>query len=180
MTKNRARYGAIALTGYIAAIVTANITTEHLGLLPLGLGLTVTAGTFWAGLALLLRNVVQDAFGRTAVFAAIAAGALLSALTSPSLALASGIAFAISETTDTLVYTPLRAKGWRRAAMTGTVLGALIDTLAFLTLAGFPVTFPSVTGQFIAKTAITWAAVLAVTAIRSARRDQVSRNPVNA
>lgn len=148
-----------AVAAYAGAIVGANYLTTRHGMVPVGFGLTATAGTYSAGIALMLRNLVQDAYGRRAVLAAIAAGALLSALTAPSLALASAVAFGVSETADTTVYTPLRRHGWTRAVLLASLLGAVVDSLVFLTLAGFPLTSRSLAGQLIAKQAAVWAAL---------------------
>lgn len=180
MNRKNPRLGAAALAAYAAAIVTANWTTAHLGLVSIGFGLTVTAGTSFAGLALMLRNQVQDWLGRKFVIAAIVLGAALSALTSTSLALASGVAFMLGETADMTIYTPLRERGWGRAASIAAPFGALVDTIVFLGIAGFPLTTQSISGQFIVKTAITWATVLLVTAYRSVRRDPVPRNTLDA
>jgi uncharacterized PurR-regulated membrane protein YhhQ (DUF165 family) len=173
--------GAGALAVYAAAIFAANWTTNHYGLVYLGLGFTVTSGTFFAGAALMLRNQVQDWLGRPFVFVAIVAGALLSAWTSPSLAKASALAFVLGEGFDMAVYTPLRKHGWGRAALTAAPVGSIVDTLVFLGIAGFPLTFQSIGGQFTVKTLVTWATVGIATGIRkwrSERRDQASPDPV--
>lgn len=176
----RTKLGSIALAAYIGSIAAANITTAHYGLIPVGFGLTATAGTYFAGAALMLRNLVQDAFGRRAVIAAILIGALLSALTSPALALASGSAFLIGELADMTLYTPLRKRGWARAVIPASFLGAVIDTFVFLHLAHFPVTAAGVSGQIVGKTWAVWVPVALVATYRSVRRDPVSRNTVDA
>lgn len=180
MTKTRTTFGSIALAGYIGTIAAANITTAHYGLIPVGFGLTATAGTYFAGCALMLRNLVQDTFGRRAVIAAILLGAVLSALTSPSLALASGVAFGIGELADTTVYTPLRRTGWARAVLPASFLGAVVDTFVFLDLAGFPVTTHGVAGQIVGKFWVVWVPVALVAISRSVRRDPVPRNTLDA
>lgn len=170
----------IALTAYVAAIVAANWLTTRYGMVSVGPGLTVTAGTYAAGAALLLRDTVQDTGGRLLVLAGIATGAALTAVTAPSLAIASATAFLIAETVDMAVYTPLRNRGWARAVVASNIVGAILDTLVFLTLAGFPVTTHSVGGQLVGK--VLWATllpVLAVTAVRRWRRE-VPRNTVRA
>ncbi len=169
----------LALTAYITAIVAANVTTQHYGFVPMGFGFTATAGTYAAGLALLLRDAVQDYAGTRWVFAGIAAGAALTALTAPSLAVASAVAFLLAELLDMAVYTPLRERGWARAALASGIVGAVVDTLAFLALASFPLTAQTVGGQLVGKAL--WATavpVLAVIAVRQVRRGHVSRHPV--
>jgi uncharacterized PurR-regulated membrane protein YhhQ (DUF165 family) len=172
---NRTR-AALVLAAYIAAIVAANWLTNNYGLIPVGFGLTATAGTYCAGMALMLRNLVQDAVGRRGVVAAIAVGAALSALTSPTLAVASGVAFGVSELADTGLYTPLRKRGWARAVIPASLLGALLDTLLFLSIAGFPVTTQGVAGQLVGKTWAVWLPVLAVATIRGVRRPALQQS----
>jgi uncharacterized PurR-regulated membrane protein YhhQ (DUF165 family) len=172
--------GLTALTAYILAIVTANWTTQHYGFVPMGFGLTATAGTYAAGLALLLRDAVQDYAGPRWVFAGIAFGAALTAVTAPALAVASAVAFLLAELLDMAVYTPLRERGWARAALASGIVGAVVDTVAFLALAGFPITTQTVGGQLVGKAL--WATalpVLAVLTIRQVRR-ALHRDPVRA
>jgi uncharacterized PurR-regulated membrane protein YhhQ (DUF165 family) len=171
---------ATVTTAYAAAIVSANRLTFRYGLIPVGFGLTATAGTYCAGCALMLRNQVQDLLGRTFVAAAILAGAALSALFSPTLALASGTAFATGELIDMALYTPLRRIGWARAVLAASLLGAILDTLVFLYIARIPATDRSIAGQLIAKAWAVWVPVVLVTFYKSVRRDQIPHDPVDA
>lgn len=169
------------LAAYALAIAAANWLTTRYGLIPMGFGLTATAGTYAAGAALLLRDVVQDVCGWRWVLAGIAAGAILTAATSPALALASTVAFLLAELLDMAVYTPLRDRGWARAALLSGIAGAAVDTYAFLALAGFPVTAVSVGGQLVGKAL--WATALPVAVVlvvRQVRRAQVSRHSLGA
>jgi hypothetical protein len=167
---NRLIRPTIALA-YVAAIVAANMLTEHYGLVHLPFGLAVTAGTFAAGFALLARNSTQDATGKRVVLALMAVGVVLSYwLASPALALASGAAFAISESADMAVYTPLRDRGRTVAQLLACTVGAIIDTIAFLWIAGFPVTTGNVAGQVIVKLAVVGAALTVGGAARAVLR----------
>lgn len=153
----RKAIAASAAGAYVTTVVAANVLTEHFGLVPIGFELLVTAGTFAAGATLLARNITQDRVGRLVVVALMLAGCGLSYwLASPTLAVASAVAFGLSETADMLVYTPLRRHGWSRAVMAASVVGAVIDTYVFLDLAGFPVTADAVTGQLVVKIGISW------------------------
>lgn len=164
-TMNRA-LTATAVAGFIATILAANYVTTEYGMVPVGFGLVATAGTYFAGLAFVLRDTVQDAYGKRAVFALIVLGAALSYLVSdPFIALASGIAFAASETADLLVYSPLRKRGYIRAAIASNVVGALVDTVLFLWIAGFPIA-DAIAGQIVGKATVTGVVVLAVAAFR--------------
>ncbi|MFI6862620.1 VUT family protein [Streptomyces sp. NPDC050421] len=160
--------GPAALAGYVGAIAAANWLTARYGMVPVGAGMLTTAGTFAAGAALLLRDTVQDTLGRGWVLAGIAAGAALTWATSPALAVASATAFLAAELADMGVYTPLRARGWARAVLASNAVGAVVDTLLFLFLAGFPITAATVGGQLIGKLA--WATLLPVAAVVAVRR----------
>ena len=146
--------GALFLAAYICSIAVANWATNTFGLVWF-FGLAVTAGTLFAGAALVLRDGVQVKLGKRYVIAAILAGAALSYVTSSAaLAVASGIAFLTSELVDFGVFTPLRGKHLPTAVLVSSVVAAPIDTVLFLYLAGFGVTWSAVVGQFIVKTAL--------------------------
>jgi uncharacterized PurR-regulated membrane protein YhhQ (DUF165 family) len=165
----------LAALGFLATILAANYATSTYGLVAVGFGLTATAGTYFAGLAFVLRDAVQDTSGRLAALALIVVGAALSyAVADARIALASGVAFALSELADLAAYTPLRRRGYVRAAVASNVVGAVVDTFAFLTIAGFPVTGSTVAGQLVAKLTVTAVVVVAVLGARRA----VPRNAV--
>lgn len=166
------RTGIAALAGYIAVIVAANWAVAHYGLIPVGFGLAATAGTYFAGGALLLRNIAQDTSGRVVVLAAMTVGiALSTVLATPTLALASGVAFAVSELLDMAVYTPLRARTdwWARAILPASLLGAVVDSFLFLFLAGFPL-WPGAIGQMVGKAWAIGVPVAVVVVVRHVRR----------
>ena len=164
----------IALSAaFLGCILAANYVTSRYGMVPVGFGLMATAGTYFAGLSFVIRDSLQDAAGKRWTIAVITLGAALSFLVSdPFIALASAVAFGISELVDLGIYTPLRRKGYVRAAVASNVAGSLVDTVAFLTIAGFPV-MTAVPGQLVGKLAVTLAAVLMVVTFRA-----VSRQPM--
>lgn len=158
-----------ALAAYVLSIVAANVLTDRYGMVAVGFGLVVTAGTFAAGAALLARDLLREAAGdrwRWWIAAAIAAGALLSwMLATPGLALASAAAFALAELVDTAVYEVARRRGWTRVQgiLTSNAVSGPVDTFTFLWLAPlFPVTAAAMIGQTIAKWL--WATCLPVCA----------------
>ena len=168
----------VYLTGFILSAVGANWLTTEYGFVPVGFGLMVTAGTYAAGLALVLRDGIQDTLGLWGVAAAIAVGTALSfLLADPLIALASGVAFCLSELVDSLVYTPLRKRRWRTAIVGSSVAGAVVDTALFLGIAfGLSaITLSAMTGQLVGK--VLWVALpYAVIGgwIRSRRRTPVT------
>lgn len=168
------RIAYAAAAALLGCILLANYVTAEYGMVPVGFGLMATAGTYLAGLTFVLRDTVQDGLGKRATIALLAAGGLLSYLVAdPFIALASGVAFLFAELADLLVYTPLRKRGYIRAAVASNVVGAVVDTFLFLWIAGFPIA-GAWQGQIVGKLTITLAVVLAVAGVRGAvRRESV-------
>lgn len=167
--------GRALLSGvlFLACIVAANWATTHWGVVTL-IGLTATAGTYLAGLALLVRDVAQREGGPLYVLILIALGAALSYLVAdPRIAFASLCAFAISETADMIVYTPLAAKGWNRAVLASNAVGAFLDSWIFLSIAGFPHTWSAVSTQWVVKMGVTVITLLALGGARAVLRHSV-------
>lgn len=154
-----------ALTGYILTIFAANLAITLVGLVPVGFGLMAPAGVYFAGLAFTLRDAVQETLGRRWTVAAIIVGALISAGLSAQLALASGIAFLVSELADFAVYTPLRQRSWLAAVVSSNTVGVVIDSALFLWLAFGSLAF--LPGQIVGKL---WMTALAVALILLWRR----------
>lgn len=162
----------IAFTVYVLAILLANVLTSYFGLVPAGFGLMVTAGTYAAGLALLARDFVHRLAGPLWVFVGIAIGILLSwFLASPALALASAAAFAIAELVDMGIYVLTRRKrGFIASAAVSNVVSAPVDTVVFLAIAGFPLTWPVILGQLLVK--LVWATAVPLALYWLATRDR--------
>lgn len=165
MNRNtRTIVGWIMVALFIASVVLANVLTTNYGFVPVGFGLTATAGTYVAGATLALRDAVQDTLGRWVVLGAIVAGGILSFLmAAPFIALASVVAFLVSEFADFLVYTPIRRRArfgdrkWMVAVFLSSVVGAIVDTVLFIGIAFGPAAIlPAMPGQLTGKL---WAAL---------------------
>jgi queuosine precursor transporter len=152
---------------YVLSIVAANVLITTVGVVPVGLGLLAPAGVFAAGLSFTFRDLLQERLGRWYTVGAIVVGAGLSAFLSPQLALASGLAFLVSEGLDFLVYTPLRERHWLGAVALSNTVGAVVDSVLFLTLAGFSLGF--LPGQILGKMYMTALAVLVLWSCRRMR-----------
>jgi queuosine precursor transporter len=144
---------AVALIlAFVGSVLAANWAVATFGLVSIGFGLVAPAGTYFAGVALALRDGVQESAGVWWAAAAIVVGSALSyVVAGPALAVASAAAFLLSEMLDLAVYTPLRQWSWVVAVIASGVLGAAVDTWAFLTLAGFPVSGGTFAAQLVAK-----------------------------
>lgn len=142
---------------FIGLVVLANVVTAAYGIV---FGL-VAAGTFAAGLTFAVRDLLHESGGRWWVLGAVVVGAGLSAwLSSPALALASGAAFVVSELADFAAYAPMRRRNLALAMLVSNTVGAVVDSLLFLSLAGFPLSMWST--QTVIKIAVTLPIVFAV------------------
>jgi queuosine precursor transporter len=164
----------IYVAAYIATILAANWAIQTFGLVPVGFGLMAPAGVYFVGLAFTFRDLAQEFVGRRWIVAAILIGASLSAIVSPAFALASGVAFLLSELADFAIYTPLRERGWLRAVAVSNAVGLVVDSILFLTLAFGSLEF--LPGQIVGKA---WMTLLAIAVLWSVRRVvPVRRRPV--
>lgn len=164
--------------GLVGTVVLANWLVSTFGLIPAGFGLLVPAGTYAAGLALVLRDELH-AYGLRWVFGAIATGIAVSFLLGDGrIALASAAAFGLSELADLAVYAPLRKRRWVAAVICSNIVGAVVDTLVFLTIAGFPLTWATVGGQLLVKAG--WITALYLGVRIPLRRREVRRSAVTA
>lgn len=149
---------AVAWVAYVASIVGANWMIAHIGqplgpnhVLPVGFGLVAPSGVYLAALTFVARDVLQRLGGTRAGLAAIVVGAGVSAwVASPRLALASGVTFLVSETSDFLVFTPAQRRSFPVAVLASGLVGEVIDSVLFLTLAGIPLAV-ALPGQLLGK-----------------------------
>jgi uncharacterized PurR-regulated membrane protein YhhQ (DUF165 family) len=129
------RTGIPCAAAYLATIVGANWAVHRFGVVPVGFGYLAPAGVYFVSAALVLRDAVQYTLGKIITLAVMAAGVALSALVAgPQLALASGAAFAVSETLDFALFTWI-APRWALAVAVGGFVGLVADSIVFLTLA---------------------------------------------
>jgi uncharacterized PurR-regulated membrane protein YhhQ (DUF165 family) len=124
------------------------------------------SGVLMAGIALVLRDLVQRRLGVVASSLAILAGAALSALLAPpALVIASAVAFLLSEFADLGVYTPLARRGLVVAVVASGVAGLVVDSIVFLWLAFGSLDFLS--GQVVGKA---WMVLLSIPLVAWLRR----------
>lgn len=153
----------VLFLAFLATVPLANLLIGNVGtecvpngpcLVPVGFGLHAPSGVLVIGAALVLRDTVQSMLGARWSLAAIAMGVVISALIAPpSLVLASAVAFGIAELADMAVYTPLRRRGLAIAVLASGLVGAAVDSAAFLWLAFGSLEY--VAGQVVGKLWIT-------------------------
>lgn len=154
---------------FIATIFGANWSIEHFGFVTVAPGYTAPAGVFAAGLAFTLRDLLHEQRnGPLWVLLAIVIGALCSYVVAPTFAMASAVAFLLSESADFAVYSPLRRRGWLLAVAASNIAGLVIDSLLFLYLAFGSIEY--IEGQVLGKSYMTVAAALLLWFFRTRSR----------
>jgi queuosine precursor transporter len=143
---------------YLLVIVLANVVTAKFAPLQLGVFI-IPLGTFLIGLTFILRDLVQNKFGRKNTYLIILSALALSAATSSMLGdtlwivFASALSFAISETTDTEIYTRLKLSLAKRVFFSGAV-GGILDSVIFVIVGLSPLGAGFVPWEFV------WMAIL--------------------
>lgn len=163
---------------FIGCVYGANWALDTYGVLKVG-PYDVPAGALFAGISFGLRDALHEAGGlkwRRWIVGCIVVGAALSYVVSDgvqipggltSIAVASGLAFLLSEAADAFIYAPLRERQWVVAVFASNVIGSIVDTVIFLYLAFGSLEFFS--GQMAGKLAMVALALPVVAAVRRAR-----------
>jgi queuosine precursor transporter len=171
----RRREGIVFLVLFSLTIPAANWLIGHAGttcepngpcLIPVAPHVMAPSGVTMAGVALVLRDLVQRRLGLAAASFAILCGAALSALLAPpALVLASAAAFLLSESADLAVYTPLARRGLVAGVVASSVVGLVVDSVVFLWLAFGSLQF--LAGQIVGKA---WMVLLSLPIVGWLRR----------
>jgi uncharacterized PurR-regulated membrane protein YhhQ (DUF165 family) len=133
---------------------------------PVAPGLLAPSGVMMVGVALVLRDLMQRRLGAGLSALAILFGTGLSVLLAPpSLVLASGVAFLLSEFADLAVYTPLARRRLVAAVVASSCVGLLVDSIVFLWLAFGSLDF--LFGQVVGKA---WMVLLSIPLVAWLRR----------
>lgn len=152
---------------YLVSIITANVVTARFAPLEFGIFI-VPMGSLFIGATFILRDLVQNKYGRTKTYIFIFIALLLSGVVSFLLGdtlmivAASALSFALSETADTEIYTRLKLPMAWRIFYSG-IVGGLLDSVVFVIVglsplgAGFipwEAVPAAIVGQVIVKTII--------------------------
>ncbi|MFX3680971.1 VUT family protein [Oceaniradius stylonematis] len=136
--------------GFVSAMCAVVAASNYLVQFPVqatlgGINLAdlLTWGAFTYPVAFLVTDLTNRRFGpsaaRTVVFAGFALAVALSVvLATPRIAVASGTAFLTAQLLDVSIFDRLRAQAWWRAPLASSVIGSVLDTLIFFTLAFAP------------------------------------------
>jgi queuosine precursor transporter len=133
----------ISIWPFVAAmavvVVASNILVQypfgHLGLQDL-----LTWGAFTYPVAFLVTDLTNRRFGPAVARRVVLVGFLIAVvlsiwLATPRIAIASGSAFLVAQLLDVSIFDRLRRGDWWKAPLISTVIGSLIDTIIFFSLA---------------------------------------------
>ena len=128
---------------YLLSIVTANVVTA--AFVPIAFGIfIIPMGSLFIGATFILRDLVQNKYGRKRTYVFITVALLLSALVSYLLGdtliivMASALSFAVAETTDTEIYSRLKLSMSWRVFYSG-IVGGLLDSAIFVIIGLSPI-----------------------------------------
>jgi uncharacterized PurR-regulated membrane protein YhhQ (DUF165 family) len=154
---------------YLSTIPLANWFINNVGsvkfpnaphTIPVGFGYDAPSGVLLIGLALFVRDLLQEATNRKTVLLAIVCGLPLSFIVGANVALASVVAFAFGELADFGIYDRLRKQSKNLAMVVSGIVGGVIDSMLFLWIAFGSITFWE--GQVIGKTLMALGCVIAL------------------
>lgn len=121
---------------YLVSIIIANIAFSTLPMIDLPYDQHIPPGTFLVGFIFVLRDFAQREIGNK-VYLAMLVGVILSyIMADPFVALASAIAFGLSEVIDALVYTYTK-KPMKDRVLLSSVVSTPVDSAVFLLMLGF-------------------------------------------
>ncbi len=139
----RGRGWLIGIVAMAAVVVASNILVQYpvaatIG--PLNLADLLTWGAFTYPLAFLVNDLTNRRFGpraaRTVVLVGFAFAVALSVyFATPRIAIASGTAFLVAQLLDVGIFNRLREQAWWRAPVLSSLVGSLVDTVIFFSLA---------------------------------------------
>lgn len=132
-----------SLWPFVAAMSVVVIASNFLVQFPFGhFGLQdlLTWGAFTYPFAFLVNDLTNRRFGpqaaRKVVYIGFAIAVILSIwLATPRIAIASGSAFLTAQLLDVLVFNRLRERTWWHAPFVSSIIGSIVDTVIFFSLA---------------------------------------------
>ncbi|MBD8892046.1 queuosine precursor transporter [Roseibium litorale] len=138
---------AIAATAMASVVVASNYLVQFpvsgtLG--PVVLADLLTWGAFTYPAAFLVTDLTNRRFGASAARLVVYTGFIFAVvlsvwLATPRIAIASGTAFLSAQLLDVTVFNRLRRRSWWKAPVISSLLGSVLDTVLFFSLAFAPV-----------------------------------------
>lgn len=121
---------------YLALVVLSNLGFSYLPLIPIGGGEMFSVMSFAVGAVFVLRDFAQREAGHYVLLYMVAAAVVSYILADPFVAVASLIAFVISEAVDWAVYS-VSKRSFRERVLLSSVISTPVDSAVFMLVAGF-------------------------------------------
>lgn len=136
----------VAVAAMVAVVAASNFLVQFPVAVAVGgvnLGDTLTWGAFTYPVAFLVTDLTNRHFGPATARRVVLAGFVVAAglsvwLATPRIAVASATAFLLAQFLDVSIFDRLRASDWWRAPLISSVIGSVLDTLVFFSLAFAP------------------------------------------
>lgn len=120
---------------YLASIIIVNFAFTYLPMISLPFGQVIPVGTFLVGFIFVLRDFSQREIGAYVYLAMLIGVALSYLMADPFVALASAVAFGVSELVDALVFTYTK-KPMRDRVLISSAASTPLDSIVFLGMLG--------------------------------------------
>lgn len=121
---------------YLASIVAVNLAFSYLPMIQLPFDQAIPIGTFLVGFIFVIRDYAHREIG-SGIYLAMLAGVVLSyVMADPFVAIASAVAFGLSELIDALVFTYTK-KPMRDRVLLSSAASTPVDSAVFLLMLGF-------------------------------------------
>ena len=119
----------------VASNILVQYPFDHFGMKDI-----LTWGAFTYPLAFLVNDLTNRRYGKPAARRVVFAGFLIAVvlsvyLSTPRIAIASGLAFLTGQMLDIQVFDRLRRNSWWKAPFLATIFGSILDTVIFFSLA---------------------------------------------
>lgn len=164
---------------YILIILISNIITGSFQ--PLDIyGFIIPCGTFLIGITFILRDFIQIKYGKTKIYILILISMICSFIYSIYhhdifyITIASSIAFLVSETIDTEIFSRLKTSFTNKVLISG-IIGGLFDSILFVIIGLSPLTsnilqwidiINGIEGQFVIKSTMQFIGIMIIIIIK--------------
>jgi len=121
---------------YLTSIVAVNLAFSYLPMIQLPFDQAIPVGTFLVGFIFVIRDYAHREIG-SGIYLAMLAGVILSyVMADPFVAVASAVAFGLSELIDALVFAYTK-KPMRDRVLISSIASTPVDSAVFLLMLGF-------------------------------------------
>lgn len=121
---------------YVVSIIVANLGFSYIPMIPIGYGEMFAPMSLLVGFVFVLRDYAQRELGHKVLVAMLFGAVASYILADPFVALASVIAFGVSELLDWAIYT-LTKRPFKDRVLLSSVISTPVDSAVFMLILGF-------------------------------------------